>query len=1121
MLKHRIKTFFKRGKLVNIISSSKKRLFITSLIILLISISIFMPKGILKKSYKKILAFAGVYTEEVKSITLDSNYSNPGGFKIDKSAKWIANNKAEVTLDLKTNVKSSSNHKKDIVLIIDNSESMIGEKLDQVKNDSRELVSSLLSDSNNKVSIISFNSTATLLSDFSNNSTDIISIIDGITATGGTNYNSGLLQLDSLLSSYGERENTDLVALFLTDGCPYEDTPAEVGTYAILKDKYSYLEIVGIQYEMGSTLRDEIIRVSDRQLISNMDSLDNVLFTAALNSIKYEKLIVNDFIDNSYFQIDSLNDITSSSGEVSLDNNKVSWDLSGLATGSSETMKIIVSLKNGVSSDYYPLNSSLTSTYKMEDETEASSSTTNTPVLKDSYTVNYYANAPSGCTISNPTSANYKPFSNVTKRSDELSCNGYLFKGYEIDGDVNYINDEVFIMPDHNVNIKGTWTKQGITKTMDGTIHRTARLYNVLKEEAENNGLARKYTGSHQDSFTQQPSRDIYHWYAANNTAGTQVLDKNNVIFAGHCWQMIRTTDTGGVKMIYNGEADDGKCLNTRGTHVGYAPRTSQNLASNYWYGTDYIYDSTAKTFKVSGTTEQTTWNATTGPSLIGKYTCKNTSIDGTCSTLYLVESYYSTNSAYVIPFYSNSNYSQFGTLQFNAKNNSPAYVGYMYNTVYSYNSSTMSIRETVLDNSSLSTSYWYADSVTWGNPTAAKYNLNNPYQVSSATDYPNLVGKYTFKNSSQTYTNGTVYYIVDVNGSSMHYFNLSASGNHTLSDYNYTYTYGDSYTDNGNGTYTINNPITIYRSDWYSSYNNIGVGKYVCKNAVNDTCSDLRYITKISNLSMTYISVSNNYKYAKGYSWDGTKYTLDNNSVQFFEWNNTNITSLNNAHYTCFNETGECTSLSYIYYIDDDKPYYINLNNGKSVDDALNEMLNDNGLNVINSTIKSGIEAWYKHYLLDDYDNYIEDTIFCNDRSISALNGWTPTGSNTAGSLQFKEYNTSSDLSCLNITDRFSVSNSNAHTTYKVGLVSSPEMNLLNNNYARNTGQPYKLGSPYEFQNYNTIFTIVDSNGSIVTDYVDYNRGVRPAISLIPGIEYIDGDGSMTNPYIVDTSGN
>ena len=32
---------------------------------------------------------------------------------------------------------------------------------------------------------------------------------------------------------------------------------------------------------------------------------------------------------------------------------------------------------------------------------------------------------------------------------------------------------------------------------------------------------------------------------------------------------------------------------------------------------------------------------------------------------------------------------------------------------------------------------------------------------------------------------------------------------------------------------------------------------------------------------------------------------------------------------------------------------------------------------------------------------------------------------------------------------------------------------------------------------------------------------GVRPTISLIPGIEYTDGDGSMANPYVVDTSGN
>ncbi|MBR1937047.1 MAG: VWA domain-containing protein [Bacilli bacterium] len=1122
MLKHRIKTFFKRGKLVNIISSSKKRLFITSLIILLISISIFMPKGILKKSYKKILAFAGVYTEEVKSVTLNGNYSTPGGFKIDKSAKWIGANKAEITLDLKTKVKSSSNHKKDIILIIDNSGSMNGEKLDQVKNDSRELVSSLLSDSNNRVSIISFNSMATLLSEFSNNSTDIINIIDGITTTGGTNYNSGLLQLDSLLSSYGERENTDLVALFLTDGCPGEDTPAEVGTYAILKDKYSYLEIVGIQYEMGSTLKDEIVRVSDRQLISTMDSLDNVLFNAALNPKTYENLIINDFINNSYFQVDTINDISTSNGEVNLESNKVSWNLSGLVTGSSETLNIVVSLKNGVSSDYYPLNSSLTSTSKIEDETEATSSTTDTPVLKDSYTVNYFANAPSGCSITNFTSENYKAYSNVTKKSDELSCNGYLFKGYEVDEDVNYINDQVFVMPNYDINIRGTWTKQGITKTMDGTIYEVPKLYNVLKEETENGGLARKYTENHHDSFTEEPSKDIYHWYAKNDSEGNQVLDKNNVIFAGQCWQMIRTTDTGGVKMIYNGEVENNQCLNTRETHVGYASSTIQNLASNYWYGTDYTYDSTNKTFKVSGTTEQTTWNDTTGPTLIGKYTCKNTSVDGTCTTLYLVESYYNTSNAYVIPLNSSSNYSQFGTLQFNPKSNSPAYVGYMYNTVYPHYTKTMISGETMLSRSSLRTTYWYGDSVTWGNPVANRYNLDNPYQVSATTDYPNLVGKYTFRNTDQTNTNSSVQYIAAVNNSTYYYIQLTNSGNHTLSDFNYTYIYGDSYIDNGDGTYTINNPTTIERKDWYTSYSNVK-NKYVCKNAVNDTCSDLWYITETSNSAVNYIEVANNYKYAKGFTWDGSKYVLDNDtSISFWNINDsTNKTSINNAHYTCWNETGECTTISYIYYISETTPYYINISNGKSIEDAKHEMLYGDNVNTTNSTIKSGIDAWYKQYLLKNYDDYIEDTIYCNDRSQSSadVNGWNPNGGNTTTYMYFYG---ASGLSCTNDTDKFSVSNNKAKLTYKVGLMSYRDMNLLNNSNARKTGQSYWFVSPYYFDYGDADVWKVNTTGSIGgNSYVFSSMGVRPAISLKPGIKYLSGTGSMADPYVVDTSGD
>ena len=644
-------------------------------------------------------------------------------------------------------------------------------------------------------------------------------------------------------------------------------------------------------------------------------------------------------------------------------------------------------------------------------------------------------------------------------------------------------------------------------------------LYNVLAKEAETGGLAKKYTGNSHDSFTEEPSKDIYHWYADNSTEGTQVLDRNNVIFANHCWQMIRTTDTGGVKMIYNGEPENNQCLNTRGTHVGYAARTSQDLTSNYWYGTDYTYDSAAKTFKVSGTTEQTTWNDTTGPTLIGKYTCKNMSVDGTCSTLYLVESYYNTSSAYVIPLYPSSSYSSIGGSSFNENYKSPADVGYMYNTRYIYNSNTMTSTELMLTTYSLATTYWYADSVTWGSPTANQYNLDNPEQVTSTADYPNLVGKYTFRNATKTYTNTSVYYIATVNNTTMYYIQLTNSGNHTLADFNYTYTYGDSFTDNGDGTYTINNPTIVNRSDWYTSYSNVK-NKYVCKNAVNDTCSDLWYTTATRNNSMTYISSLNNYKYAKGFTWDGSKYVLDNDtSVTFWNINDSsNKISINNAHYTCFNETGECSTISYICYINGITPCYINITNGKSVEDVINEMLHDNGVNQVNSTIKTGVDAWYKHYLLEDYDDTLEDTIFCNDRSISSLGGWNPDGGSTAEGLIFKEYNKTGDLSCTNITDQFSVSNNKAKLTYKIGLISSLEANILNNNNSRKTGQAYWLASPV-YVNDSVSGRHVSTGGVIYDDGLYHAHGVRPAVSLTPGTRYSDGDGSMANPYIVEVN--
>ena len=1164
-----------------------------TLAILILILSAATGTNVMKVSAKKFLQGLGIYTEEVKIVEIESNdYDNQGSWHIDKSAKWTGSNTAQVTFDVNSIMKTGD-HYKDVVLVLDISGSMSGEKMDKAISDSKELVSYLLSNSQNRIAIVTFDSTSTVISAFSNDKNDLLTKLDAITTTGCTNYNAALQNVDIVMNGYTKQSNRDVVTLFLTDGYPNEDTPNQVGTFEVLKDKYPYMTINGVQYEMGSEIIDEIRQITDSQWVADQSTLNNVLFEASVTPIVYEKFIITDYVHDDYFTISSVNDIKVSTGTVTLADDsgtpKITWDLgeNSYMTGGNAKMTINLTLKPQYvgSEGFYPTNKRENINYKLPEDTEKNVNSTNTPILKNNYEVLYDTNTPTGCTLSDIASEKHFIYQNVTKKTNELSCEGYLFKGWEIDEDdakdITIVNDDIFVMPEHDVTIRATWTRQSIVKSMDGTVHEKTTLYKVLQNEAATGTYAKEYTGSHQDSMDASKStQKIYYYYGSNATNGTAILDKNNVLFAGLCWQMIRTTDTGGVKMIYNGEAVDNQCLSTRGTHVGYASRTSQKLASNYWYGTDYTYDSTAKTFKVSGTTEQTTWNATTGPGLVGKYTCKLTSEDGSCSTLYLVESYYNTTSAYVIPLNSNSNYSQFGTLQFNASYNSPTYVGYMYGDVYSYSttngttSQSFTTTQTMLSSTSLGTSYWYADSIDYGTSTANRYSLVDPYQV-RRTDYPNLVGKYTFRSSSQTNTATSVYYIAAVNNTTMYYKQLQ-SGN-LLSAYE-PIVFGDSITDNGDGTYTINNPTNVTLSDWYINYATY-VNKYTCNDS-STTCAAPRYTTATSSTNYTYMNAGekimigkgrngttltdtillrkyelvinssnySDYKYTcntdsatctestlrmiSGYSttgynyapnhyygssvtWDGTNYTLVD-PIEIENYNNMN--NISTHHYMCVEYgTKSCAEVAYVYYYTGSGTmHYITLRDGvTTVDKALEDMLTKN---TTNSTMKSGVDAWYKHYLLEDYDDYIEDTIFCNDRSIRALNGWNSDGGMTNTYLQFKEYSDISDLSCTNTTDQFSVSNNNAKLTYKVGLMSSPEMNIMNNSNARKTGQYYWLVSPYYFSNGSSaIGRGVDTNGNMNSSFVNDAVGVRPAVSLTPGIEYSDGDGSMANPYKVE----
>ena len=60
----------------------------------------------------------------------------------------------------------------------------------------------------------------------------------------------------------------------------------------------------------------------------------------------------------------------------------------------------------------------------------------------------------------------------------------------------------------------------------------------------------------------------------------------NNIIFNNVCWKIIRTTETGGIKIIYNGISPDGKCENQTGetTQIGTSA-FNENYNDNAYVG--------------------------------------------------------------------------------------------------------------------------------------------------------------------------------------------------------------------------------------------------------------------------------------------------------------------------------------------------------------------------------------------------------------------------------------------------------------------------------------------------------------------------------------------------------
>ena len=174
------------------------------------------------------------------------------------------------------------------------------------------------------------------------------------------------------------------------------------------------------------------------------------------------------------------------------------------------------------------------------------------------------------------------------------------------------------------------------------------------------------------------------------------------------------------------------------------------------------------------------------------------------------------------------------------------------------------------------------------------------------------------------------------------------------------------------------------------------------------------------------------------------------------------------------------------------------------------------NNINNIESNAKEKIENWYVNNLID-YANKLEDTIWCNDRSIVD-------NQNSFLTTYNRVHNTKIPiLNCANINDKFSVSNQKAKTNYPIGLITSDEImlaggsdNVENVLYYLYTGRHFWTMSPANYSTDYEIF-VVNNNGTLGEKRISHISDFRPMISLAYGATIEDGDGTAANPYVIN----
>ena len=403
-----------------------------------------------------------------------------------------------------------------------------------------------------------------------------------------------------------------------------------------------------------------------------------------------------------------------------------------------------------------------------------------------------------------------------------------------------------------------------------------------------------------------------------------------------------------------------------------------------------------------------------------------------------------------------------------------------------------------------------------------------------------------------------------DISDSNIIYYRID-------SQTNYYVTYGTGWKPNANGFDLTGISVT---SDTYANSYSELVGKYVTspwiENSGSETAGEMVETTDLSQIyyiedatadEITYKVLSSNKNttestlssteddYGTSYYFRGT---VKDNYLEFANkcWRIVRIAgngtiklvlhndNINNKANPCSSENNSSDAANAHYDEDTDlsqfnSNYNDNAYIGFMYGTAGSSSYENTHANTNKSAIFTYLETWYANNIVT-LANKIEDTVWCNDKSIitdTTFNPWNPTEPATGlGYIENKTYYGSAKrlLSPKNWAGgtgpTLRCDNDLSKITSKIGLLTADEIvfagyaaNLANaSSYLQeNSTNSWSL-TPLVFDGVYPYIWNIDYIGFGASATLNYSS-VRPAISLIHNITISDGTGTSEDPYIVN----